>query len=244
MSIIWLVAIVIGVVLGMFGAGGGMITVPALIYFADMPMKEAVAMSLWIVAFVSLVALFQNKAWRKLQYKLLFTLGASGILGSMTGALFAGYLSEKLQLSLFTLLIIVVTFWLAKMKLTDRVGIYRFIPAALAGFFIGLLTGIFGVGGGFLLVPALIYLGVQHFPTAVAHSLVLISLNAFAGGVSYLSKVDIPLMETAIFAVLASLGTILGTYILQHVDNDRLQKSFVYILFLLAILMGWRAISL
>lgn len=242
--LIWPVAIVIGVVLGMFGAGGGMITVPALIYFADMSMKDAVAMSLWIVAFVSLVALFQNDAWRKLQFKLLITLGVSGVLGSISGAMFSSYLPEKLQLSLFTVLIIVVTLWLSRMKLTDRVGIYRFIPAALAGFFIGLLTGIFGVGGGFLLVPALIYLGVHHFPTAVAHSLVLIAINAFAGGLSYIGKVEIPLMETAVFAVLASIGTIAGTYILRHVDNDRLQKSFIFVLIALAILMGWRAITL
>ena len=244
MLLIWPVAFLIGVVLGSFGAGGGMITVPALIYFADMPVKEAVAMSLWIVALVSIVALFQNKAWRSLQLKLLVTLGVSGVIGSVSGSMLAHYLSEKVQLGLFTLLIVLVTWWVSKMDLSDRVGVFRFIPAAGAGFFIGILTGIFGVGGGFLLVPALIYLGMHHFPTAVAHSLVLIALNALAGGLSHLSQVTISIEQTLGFAIIASAGTVLGVYILKHVDNNKLQKSFSLILILLGVFMAWRTITL
>jgi hypothetical protein len=241
--LLWPIAFFIGIVLGMFGAGGGMITVPALIYFADMPVKEAVAMSLWIVAFASVVALFQNKAWRSLQYKLLLTLGISGVIGSVSGSMFAYFLPEQLQLGFFTILILLVTWWVTKMELSDRVGVYRFIPATGAGFFIGFLTGIFGVGGGFLLVPALIYLGMHHFPTAVAHSLVLIAVNALAGGLSYLNQVDIPLVQTMVFALLASAGTVLGSYILRRVDNEKLQKSFSVVLITLAILMAWRTVT-
>ncbi len=244
MLLIWPVAFLIGVVLGAFGAGGGMITVPVLIYFADMSVKEAVAMSLWIVALVSTVALFQNKTWRNLQYKLLITLGVSGVLGSVSGSMLAQFLSEKVQLGLFTLLIVLVTGWVSKMKLSDRVGVYQFIPATVAGYLIGVLTGVFGVGGGFLLVPALIYLGMHHFPTAVAHSLVLIAVNAIAGGLSYLKQVTISFEQTLIFALVASVGTVLGAYILRRVDNDKLQKSFSVILIVLGIFMAWRTITI
>lgn len=227
----------------MFGAGGGMVTVPALIYFGHLSVKEAVAMSLWIVAFVSLVALLQNESKRHLQFKLLATLGVSGMIGSAAGSHLAHYLPEKLQLGLFTALIVLVTWWVSRMELSERVGVFRFIPATVAGFVIGFLTGIFGVGGGFLLVPALIYLGMHHFPTAVAHSLVLIALNAIVGGVSHLDQVNIPMFETVVFAVVASIGTIAGTYILRRVDNQRLQKSFNLVLITLALFMAWRTIT-
>ncbi len=244
MSVIWPAAFCIGIVLGMFGAGGGMITVPALIYFADMPVKNAIAMSLWIVALVSFVALIQQRVWRNLQGKLVLTLGLSGIVGSVLGSYFSQYLPEKLQLGLFSALIFLVAWWMMKVELSERIGVYRFIPATLTGLLIGLLTGIFGVGGGFLLVPAVIYLGINHFPTAVAHSLVLISLNALAGGITYLKQVEIPVNETLIFALIASLGALLGGYLLKKIPSSYLQKSFNVVLVLVGLFMAWRTYTL
>jgi len=242
--LLWPTALGIGIILGMFGAGGGMVTVPALIYFADMPVKQAIGMSLWIVTLVSFVALVHQRVWKCLQWKLVVTLGLSGIVGSVSGSIFAQYLPEQLQLGLFTALIFAVTWWVSKIKLADRIGLYRFVPATVTGFAIGILTGVFGVGGGFLLVPALIYLGISHFPVAVAHSLVLISLNALAGGISYLGQIEIPIFDTFIFALIASMGTVIGTYLLKRVPGHYLQKSFSIILVLMGIFMSWRTLTM
>ncbi len=241
--LLWPTAIGIGIVLGMFGAGGGMITVPALIYLADMPLKQAIAMSLWVVAFVSFVALLQQKAWQNLQFKLLATLGIGGVLGSVVGASLAQYLSEQVQTGLFAALIFLVVGWLAKVKLANRVDVFRFIPASVAGFLIGVLTGALGVGGGFLLVPALLYLGVSHFPTAVAHSLVLITINTTAGGIAYLGRVEFSLSSVLLFSAVAALGTVIGGYLLRRLPNTQLQRGFNVMLLLMGGLMMWRAVS-
>ncbi|NOY62467.1 MAG: sulfite exporter TauE/SafE family protein [Gammaproteobacteria bacterium] len=242
-ALLWPAAIGIGVVLGMFGAGGGMITVPALIYLGDMSLKQAVAMSLWVVALVSFAAMLQQKIWRKLQIKLLVTLGVSGMIGSVAGAALAQRLSEQVQSGLFAVLIFLVAGWLAKVELANRVEIFRFIPATLIGLLIGILTGILGVGGGFLLVPALLYLGISHFPTAVANSLVLITLNASAGGVAYLGQSTVSLASVLLFSGVAALGTLVGGYLLRRLPNDQLQRSFNLMLLLLGTLMAWRTVS-
>ncbi len=230
---LWPSALVIGVVLGLFGAGGGMITVPVLIYLADMPVKEAIAMSLWVVAIVSLTALIQQRVWRNLQARLLITFGVTGVLGSVIGSLLAVHIDEDIQLILFALLILLVTWWLSRVELSDRVSVFRFIPASVTGLFIGVITGVLGVGGGFLLVPALIYLGVGHFPIAVAHSLVLITLNATAGGITYLKTVNFSLPLALIISIIAALGTVLGTYLLRKLPGVQLQRAFSMMLILI-----------
>ena len=230
---LWPSALVIGVVLGLFGAGGGMITVPVLIYLADMPVKEAIAMSLWVVAIVSLTALIQQRVWRNLQAKLLVTFGVTGVLGSVIGSLLAVHIDEDIQLILFALLIFLVTWWLSRVELSDRVSVFRFIPASVTGLIIGLITGVLGVGGGFLLVPALIYLGVGHFPIAVTHSLVLITLNATAGGITYLKTVEFSLPLALIISIIAALGTVLGTYLLRKLPSVQLQRAFSMMLIII-----------
>ncbi|RMH22651.1 MAG: sulfite exporter TauE/SafE family protein [Gammaproteobacteria bacterium] len=241
--LLWPASLAIGIVLGMFGAGGGMITVPALIYLANMPVKQAIAVSLWVVAIVSFSALVQQKVWKQLQIRLLLTFGITGMAGSIAGSLFTRYLSEQFQLGLFALLIFLVTLWLSKVKLTNRVSVFRFIPASITGFLIGFLTGILGVGGGFLLVPALIYLGIGHFPTAVAHSLVLIICNAIAGGITYINTTEVPLDTALIVSAIAVVGSVIGNHFLKTLAGSQLQKIFSMMLVMIGGLMLWRAFT-
>jgi uncharacterized membrane protein YfcA len=240
--LLWPAAVGIGIVLGMFGAGGGMITVPALIYLADIPVKQAIAMSLWVVAIVSFSALVQQKIWGNLQVKLLVTFAITGMLGSVAGSLFTNFLSERFQLGLFAGLVLLVTLWLSRIKLTDRVSVFRFIPASITGFLIGILTGILGVGGGFLLVPALIFLGIGHFQTAVSHSLILIIFNAVAGGLTYMNTIEIPVNTTLAVSGIAVLGSIIGNHFLKRLASTQLQKIFSMMLVTIGSLMLWQTI--
>ncbi len=241
--ILWPAALGIGIVLGLFGAGGGLITVPVLIYLAHIPVKEAIGISLWVVAIASFAAVVQQRAWRLLQPGLLITFGTTGILGSIAGSLLAHVIPERVQLGLFALLIFAVSWWMTRVSLTEQISVFRFIPAAITGLAIGLLTGVLGVGGGFLLVPALIYLGINDFPAAVAHSLVLITLNAFTGAIAYLSTFQLPFTMVLVFSLLATLGTAIGSHLLKRLPNAHLHKAFIAILLVTGSVMLWRTVS-
>jgi len=237
-------ALLIGLVLGLFGAGGGMLTVPALMMVGEIPIKQAVPMSLWIVALVSLTAAIHQKVWRDLQFRLLAVLGIAGVVGSGAGARIGIMLPDQIQLGLLAGLIFFVSIWIGFVRLENKVQVFRYIPAVLAGLVVGLLTGMLGVGGGFLLVPVMIFLGVSHFPAAVGHSLVLITINAVSGGASYLiaEQVQIDMFFTLAVTLIAAFGSVAGGILLKRVATEHLQKGFSMLLILLGCFVGWQAL--
>jgi len=236
---IWFAAPLIGLLLGLFGAGGGMLTVPLLIYGLGLPIKTAVATSLWIVATVSLVAATQQRAWRILEPRLLGFFGLGGLGGGGLGAWIGTWIDPLIQEGLFALLLVVVAGWMSRLKLPSDSGAF-ICPCGLAlaiGAVLGVVTGLLGVGGGFLMVPALLYLGISRMPVAVAHSLILISFNAILSGVIYHRGIELPNSTLAGIVVLAVIGSIFGSLILKRVSTIRLQRGFSIGLLLLGVAM-------
>ncbi|MDX8391922.1 MAG: sulfite exporter TauE/SafE family protein [Mariprofundaceae bacterium] len=233
-------ALVIGLVLGLFGAGGGMATVPTIMALMDVGVKEAIAMSLWVVAFVSLTAAIHQRVWRFIEVRMLTSLAVSGVVGSAIGARIGMYVPEIAQLLFLGVLIFFVAWWIVGVKLETKVGIFRWIPALLVGFVIGILTGVLGVGGGFLLVPALIYLGIKDFPVAVGHSLVLITLNATSGALAYIGQLQFPIASAATISAIAAVGAVLGGILLKRLPAEKLQHAFAVLLCFLGSWMFWQ----
>jgi uncharacterized membrane protein YfcA len=237
---LWLASPLIGLLLGLFGAGGGMLTVPLLTYAAGMPLKQAIAASVWIVGGVSLVAALQQKAWRVLQPKLLVFFSLGGVIGSIAGAWIGSWVSALLQQALFGILLVIVSFWTWRARLHESphpAASCHCTVALLTGCGLGLLTGLLGVGGGFLMVPALIALGVSHFPTAVAHSLVLIAINAAVSGITYLGTVPTESHTLLTVGFLAAVGSFFGSRLLIHIPRKPLQRGFSVGLALLGLTM-------
>ncbi|RMD77937.1 MAG: sulfite exporter TauE/SafE family protein [Gammaproteobacteria bacterium] len=238
----WLAAPLIGLSLGLFGAGGGMLTVPLLVYGAGLPLKQAVAMSVWLVAGVSLVAAVHQRAWRVMRPGLLAFFGVGGILGGVAGAWLGARVPDLAQQLLFGALLLVVAAWTLRAPLREALPLSfrcRCGLALLAGAGLGVLTGLLGVGGGFLMVPVLIALGLAHLPTAVAHSLVLIVGNALAAGLTYLGEVPLDLGLLTGIGGLAALGAVVGSHLLHRLPQAPLQKGFSVALALLgAVMLG------
>jgi uncharacterized membrane protein YfcA len=236
---IWLAAPLIGLLLGLFGAGGGMLAVPLLIYGLGLPIKTAVATSLWIVAAVSLVAATQQRAWRILEPRLLGFFGLGGLVGGAMGAWIGSWINPLIQETLFALLLVIVAGWMLHLKLPKDSN--NFIcPCGLAlaiGAVLGVVTGLLGVGGGFLMVPALLYLGISSMPVAVAHSLILISFNAILSGLIYHKGIELPGSMLMSIVGLAAVGSIVGSIILKRMSTQKLQRGFSIGLLLLGLAM-------
>jgi uncharacterized membrane protein YfcA len=235
----WLAVPLMGLVLGLFGAGGGMLTVPILMYGAGLPIKQAIAVSLWIVAAVSLITATHQRAWRVLQHKLLIFFSVGGLGGSVVGAWVGTWIDPLIQQGMFAVLLFVVAWWLLRVKLHDspQDKPCHCSLALVTGFGLGVVTGLLGVGGGFLMVPALVLLGVSHLPTAVAHSLVLIAANATVSGFTYAGSVDLPVKLMVAMVLVAAVGSLIGSYLLNRLPVGRLQWLLSVVLVVLGIVM-------
>jgi len=233
---VWLAAPFIGFTLALFGAGGGMTTVPLLAYGLHMPLKEAVASSLWIVAAVSLTSLLRQHAWHRMNIRVLTWFALGGVAGSWLGTRIGLAISDVLQETIFGVLTCFVAWWMHRPKAgaNDTDGqTRRCIKTLITGMALGIVTGILGVGGGFLMVPALIWLGVSDYKLAVAHSLLLITVNATVAGVGYIGAVHMQVTPLLIIAVLAMTGSLAGSFLLKRWPSKRLQGAFSLLLILI-----------
>lgn len=244
---LWVIALapLIGMMLALFGAGGGMLTVPLLTYGLDFPLKQAVAASLWIVAIVSLVALFRQRAWHGLNLRMLTAFAIGGIAGSSAGAYLGMAISDPLQAAIFGIVVLFVAWWMRRPKPAaqgDTRPVCRCVLTLITGIALGVTTGVLGVGGGFLMVPALIWLGISNYKSAVAHSLVLIVINALTAGLSYASSMTMALTPILIIAGLASVGSLAGGALLARHSSERLQSVFSLLLLIVGVLMLGKAL--
>lgn len=243
----WVIALapLIGLMLALFGAGGGMLTVPLLTYGLHMPLKQSIAASLWIVAAVSFIALLRQRAWHGLQLRMLAVFAAGGMAGSAVGAHLGMAMPASLQAAIFGALVLFVAWWMRRPKpavQSDTGPVCRCALTLLAGIVLGIATGVLGVGGGFLMVPALIWLGISDYKSAVAHSLVLIVINALTAGLSYTSGMSLALGPIVIVAVMAALGSFAGGALLARYSSERLQSAFSVVLLLIGALMLGKAV--
>ncbi len=229
-------AVLIGLVLGLLGSGGSILTVPILVYLADQPGKVAIAESLAIVGAIALVGAVSYARSGLVDWRSVVGFGLPGIVGTFGGSLLAARVPIAVQLVLFAVVMIAAAGALLKGRPgeTDRVSRPAWL-VALLGASVGVLTGLVGVGGGFLIVPALVLLVGLDMRRAVATSLAVIVLNSAVGFVSYLdllsaagATVDWGLIGT--FALIGMAGSVVGSRVSARVPQASLRRGFAVFL--------------
>lgn len=194
-------------------------------------------MSLPVVGATSLVGALSHWRAGNVNLRIAVLFGLVAMAGSYTGARFAALLSGTLQLLLLAIVMIVSAVSMLRPTVpTERASAS---PAllALVGVGVGLLTGIVGIGGGFLIVPALVVLGRVPIRQAIGTSLLVIAMNTVSGAAGYASHVSFDWRVVFLFTALALVGVLAGTRLASRVPAASLKRAFGVFLILVGALI-------
>jgi uncharacterized protein len=241
-------ALAIGLTLGLLGSGGSILTVPVLVYVLDQPEKVAIAGSLAIVGAIALIAALPYARQRLVDWRSVLLFGVPGMAGTWTGAWAAQFVSGALQLLVFALVMLAAAWSMFRTAPTaDGQSPRKAWKLVADGLAVGVLTGFVGVGGGFLIVPALVLLGGLTMQRAIATSLVVIAMKSAAGFWKYLSVLaatGLALDWTVIgvFIVVGGLGSLVGNLINTRLPQASLKRGFAVFLVAMAGFIIWRTL--
>ncbi|NLA57063.1 MAG: sulfite exporter TauE/SafE family protein [Corynebacterium humireducens] len=224
-----ILAIAIGLSLGLLGGGGSILTVPLLTYVAGMDPKEAIAASLFVVGATSVLSTLTHARMGNVQWRTGLIFGAASMAGAFLGGLAGGYIPGVILMLAFAVMMIATAIAMLRgRKKRDTVEQEK-LPLGkilLEGLVVGLVTGLVGAGGGFLVVPALALLGGLSMPVAVGTSLLVISMKSFAGLAGYLTTVSLNWPLVLGVTGMALIGALIGARLTKVVPEQALRKGF------------------
>jgi uncharacterized membrane protein YfcA len=229
----------IGLSLGLLGGGGSILAVPVLVYVARVDVRAAVGMSLAVVGTTALVGGLVHARAGRVDLRASALFGGAGMVGAPLGSLGTHAVAPRVLLLLFAGLMLVVGGAMLRGRPGSRHEAPRPHPVAVpaAGFGVGLLTGFLGVGGGFLIVPALTLLSSLPIHTAVGTSLLVIAANSAAGLLGHLRQGEMPLGLTAALTASAALGALAGVRLTSSLDPAWLRRTFAVVVILVGLFL-------
>lgn len=247
-------AIGIGLLLGLLGGGGSILTVPMLVYVLQVAPKTAIATSFVVVGVSSLMALIPHARRGHVCWKSAVVFGIAGMGGAFGGGRLAGHLSGDWLMLLFGLVTLITGLAMMFKKATAepahnpqplpmcplRTPVSRLL---FDGALVGGLTGLVGVGGGFLIVPALtLWVGLP-MPAAIGTSLLVIVMNAVAGFSGYINHAELDLPLTAVVMAGAVAGSGLGAWLSNFLSAAVLRRGFGWFVVLVALYVLSQALN-
>jgi uncharacterized membrane protein YfcA len=233
----------IGLALGLVGGGGSVLAVPVLVYVLGEPVKDATTASLLIVGATALLGALAYARTGHVRIRLGLAFGAAGAAGALAGTALNRAVSGRSILAAFALLLVVsAAAMLRTQRETRRPEVAargralwtRILPAGVGS---GVLTGFFGVGGGFVILPALTLLLALPLAAAVGTSLLVISVTSASALAAHLSSGHLDWLVASSFAASASLAAVAASQLRQRFSSRRLTQLFAALVACVALLL-------
>ena len=241
----WLGAVLIGLSLGLTGAGGSILTLPVLVHLAGVPPREAVPLSLLVVGSAALVGAIQRMRAGALHIRAATMFMLAGAAGAIPGAQLTPLVSPSVLMLVFAAIMVAVAL---RMLAGSDAEIApapecRPVRCLLAGGGVGVMTGFLGVGGGFLLVPALVKFARLPLPMATGTSLAIIACNSAVGFAGHLGGGDIDWKLAATFSIIAAAGVIAGGKFASLLPQRVLRRGFALLVMLTAAFVIYQSVG-
>jgi len=249
-------AIIIVFLLGLLGGGGSILTVPVLVYLVDIPAKSAIVTSLIVVGCTSLIATFHHARKGFVCWKTGAVFGSAGMLGAFLGGRLTDYVPGALLLVLLGVVMLIAAFSMIFKNSKQSNGTSTcssdtpicplelpILAILFDGLFLGIVTGLVGVGGGFLLVPALAHLAKLPIHAAIGTSLFIITLQSTAALAGHANHLDIDPSLTLTITFLAIVGSFAGASASNYIPAHHLKRGFGYFVLILGCYLLYKEVN-
>lgn len=237
----------IGLLLGLLGGGGSILAVPALVYAMGFGVEQAIPVSLIVVTAASAVGVLPKIRSRQVRWRMAGIFAVAGIPATVADSAISAHLPQSVLMLGFAAVMVVAggrmltnqgpTGTACEIR-AGQVNWRRCAPRSIgAGLLVGLLTGLFGVGGGFLIIPMLVVrLGVE-MSTAIGTSLLIVTANSVAGIFSHLHAINTEGQVVIAFVAAAMATSLVAGYFGTRTNTARLQRWFAYLVLVVAAYM-------
>jgi uncharacterized protein len=238
-------AILVGVSLGLIGGGGSIFTIPLLVYLFGVPAVEATSYSHFMVGITAALAAYSYFKNKKIHFPAVLYFGLPSIISVYVSRMYilpaipasiniSGIIISKdlMILFLFSLMMISASYSMIKKCETcakdgdDSSIKFNYPLIILSGFGVGILTGLVGAGGGFLIIPSLVFFANMPMKKAIGTSLFIISVKSMIGFSTEIGLLDFNWHLLVIITVLSVVGMLIGTYLNKSIDGEKLKPIF------------------
>jgi uncharacterized membrane protein YfcA len=240
MSLAIALSVAIGLSLGLLGGGGSILAVPVLLHVVGLAAKPAIATSLLVVAAASFAAMAVHARAGRVRYRVGATFGATSMVGAFAGGHLSRFLPDGILIAAFTVVMLVTGVMMLRRR--REVGTARCASArcmSVLGVSVGLLTGVVGAGGGFVVVPALAMLGGLPMPEAIATSLLVIGVNSLTGFLGQVGHVAIDARIAGDVTLAAVAGSFVGALGASRLRPESLRRGFAVLVLGMAGVMAY-----
>jgi uncharacterized protein len=223
----------IGLLLGLVGGGGSILAVPVLVYVLGQPVHAATSESLFVVGTAALIGAADHAGVGNVRMKTALVFGLAGAAGSVAGTALNRLVSGPVILLAFAPVLLLAAWAMQRRPRAAFVETPHpraHLRATATGLITGLLTGFFGIGGGFVIVPALVLLLGLPITAAVGTSLAIIALTSASALAAHLASGRIDWSIATAFAAAATAGALLGRRLGGRFDQHRLTSLFATLL--------------